>query len=102
LKNYGDKMIELKDRDFFMCDCSSHMLEVFTEIEGDNPYIEFCMWRMGSPQKLSLWLRIKFCFLLLFKGEYHTDEVLLNKKEFVRFAKYIKNINKKLKDGTKQ
>lgn len=51
-------------------------------------YLSF--WREGiNPVKLGWWTRLKLCFLVLFKGNYYDDQVVLDTKTAGELAIWI-------------
>ena len=79
----------MADREkFFKCDCHSEGM-LLTKFD-DEEELYFSYWREGiNPIKLSLWMRLKLCYLALFKGNYYDDQVILNKEKAMELALWI-------------
>ena len=58
--------------------------------DGEEMY--FSYWREGiNPIKLSLWMRLKLCYLALFKGNYYDEQVILNKEKAMELSLWIQD-----------
>ena len=56
--------------------------------DGEEMY--FSYWRQGiNPIKLSWWMRLKLCWMVLTKGNYFEDEVVLNKEKAMELYERI-------------
>ena len=56
----------------------------------DEEEMYFSYWRQGiDPIKLSWWMRLKLCWMVLTKGNYFEDEVVLNKEKAMELALWI-------------
>ena len=79
----------MADREkFFKCDCYSEGM-LITKFD-DEEEMYFSYWRDGiNPVKLSFWMRLKLCYLALFKGNYYDDQVILNKEKAMELALWI-------------
>ena len=65
---------------------------------SDEPNFYFSYWRQGlDPVKLSFWMRLRLCYLALFKGQYFEDEIILNEKTANELADWIKENREKEK-----
>ena len=63
---------------FFKCGCQSEGI-LISRYEDEEEFY-FSYWRLGiDPIKLSFWMRLKLCWLILFKGNYYDDEVILDR-----------------------
>lgn len=77
---------------FFKCDCWGEGMLV-TKFD-DEPNFYFSYWRQGlDPVRLTFWMRLKLCYLALFKGQFYEDEVILNEKTANELANWIKENN---------
>ena len=79
----------MADREkFIKCDCHSEGM-LITKFD-DEEEMYFSYWRDGiNPVKLSFWMRLKLCYLALFKGNYYDDQVILNKEKAMELALWI-------------
>ena len=56
--------------------------------QDEEFYLSF--WREGvNPVKLDWWTRLKLCFLVLFKGNYYEDQVVLDTRTAGELAVWI-------------
>ena len=56
----------------------------------DTPEFYFSFWKEGiDPNKLSWWMRIKLSWMLLSKGNYYDDQIILSKKNAEELAVWI-------------
>ena len=83
----------MADREkFIQCDCWGEGM-LITKFD-DEEEMYFSYWRAGiNPIKLSFWMRLKVCYLALFKGNYYDDQVVLNKKKSKELANWINKNN---------
>lgn len=66
---------------FYSCNCGC---EVLVMRQYDNePMIEFGIF-INSPRNMRFLDRIKFAFRMIFKNEYHTDQIMLDFKQTCR------------------
>jgi len=73
---------------FFKCDCHSEGMLV-TKFD-DEEELYFSYWREGiNPIKLSWWIRLKLCWMVLTKGNVYDDQVILNKEKAIELASWI-------------
>ena len=81
----------MADREkFIKCDCHSEGILVTKFDDEEEMY--FSYWREGiNPVKLSLWMRLKLCYLALFKGNYYDDQLILNKEKAMERALWIQD-----------
>ena len=79
----------MADREkFIKCDCHGEGILVTKYDDGEEMY--FSYWREGiNPIKLSWWMRLKLCYLALFKGNFYNDQVVLNKEKAMELALWI-------------
>ena len=79
----------MADREkFIKCDCWSEGILV-TKFD-DEEQMYFSYWREGiNPVKLSFWMRLKLCYLALFKGNFYNDQVILDKEKAMELALWI-------------
>ena len=79
----------MADREkFFKCDCHSEGMLVTKFDDGEEIY--FSYWREGvNPIKLSWWMRLKLCWMVLTKGNVYDDQVILNKEKAIELASWI-------------
>ena len=79
----------MADREkFIKCDCHSEGMLVTKFDDGEEMY--FSYWREGiNPVKLSWWMRLKLCWMVLTKGNYHDDQIILNKQKAVELASWL-------------
>jgi hypothetical protein len=79
----------MADREKFVkCDCHGEGMLV-TKFDGEEE-MYFSYWRQGiDPTKLSWWMRLKLCWMVLTKGSYFEDEVILNKEKAIELALWI-------------
>ena len=73
---------------FFKCGCHSEGMLV-TKFD-DEEELYFSYWREGiNPIKLSWWIRLKLCWMVLTKGNVYDDQVILNKEKAIELASWI-------------
>jgi hypothetical protein len=73
---------------FIKCDCHSEGMLV-TKFD-DEEELYFSYWREGiNPIKLSWWIRLKLCWMVLTKGNVYDDQVILNKEKAIELASWI-------------
>jgi len=73
---------------FIQCDCYGEGL-LITKFDNEEE-LYFSYWRQGiDPIKLSWWMRLKLCYLALFKGNYYEDQIILNKEKSKELADWI-------------
>ena len=79
----------MADREkFFKCDCHSEGI-LITKFD-DEEEMYFSYWRNGiNPIKLSFWMRLRLCYLALFKGSYYDDQVILNRQKAIELASWL-------------
>ena len=72
-------MTNKKDSEKFLkCSCWGEGM-LIVRFQGEDEFY-FSYWKQGiNPVKLSLWMRLKLCWLALFKGSYFEDEIILDK-----------------------
>ena len=82
---------QMADREkFIKCDCWGEGI-LITKFD-DEEEMYFSYWREGiNPIKLSFWMRLKLCYLALFKGSYYDDQVILNKEKAMELALWIQD-----------
>lgn len=77
---------------FIKCDCHGEGM-LITKFD-DEPNFYFSFWRQGlDPVRLTFWMRLKLCYMVLFKGQYFEDEIILNEKTANELVKWIKENN---------
>jgi hypothetical protein len=77
---------------FIKCDCHSEGM-LITKFD-DEEELYFSYWREGiNPIKLSWWMRLKLCWMVLTKGNVHDDQVILNKEKSKELANWINENN---------
>ena len=81
----------MADREkFIKCDCHGEGILVTKYDNEEEMYFSF--WREGiNPVKLSWWMRLKLCYLALFKGNFYNDQVILNKEKAMELALWIQD-----------
>ncbi len=73
---------------FIKCDCHSEGM-LITKFD-DEEELYFSYWREGiNPIKLSWWIRLKLCWMVLTKGNVYDDQVILNKEKAIELASWI-------------
>jgi hypothetical protein len=73
---------------FIQCDCYGEGL-LITKFD-DEEELYFSYWRQGiDPIKLSWWMRLKLCWMVLTKGNYYEDQVIINKEKSKELADWI-------------
>jgi hypothetical protein len=79
----------MADREkFIKCDCHSEGM-LITKFD-DEEELYFSYWREGiNPIKLSWWMRLKLCWMVLTKGNVYDDQVILNKEKAIELASWI-------------
>ena len=79
----------MADREkFIKCDCHSEGMLVTKFDDGEEIY--FSYWREGiNPIKLSWWMRLRLCWMVLTKGNVYNDQVILNKEKAVELASWL-------------
>ena len=66
---------------------------LITKFDGEEE-LYFSFWREGlDPVKLTWWMRLKVCYLALFKGNYYEDQIILNKEKSKELADWINKNN---------
>ena len=81
----------MADREKFV-KCGCHGEGILVTKFDDEEEMYFSYWREGiNPVKLSLWMRLKLCYLALFKGNYYDDQVILNKEKAMELALWIQD-----------
>ena len=82
---------------FIQCDCYGEGL-LITKFD-DEGELYFSYWRQGiDPIKLSWRMRLKLCYLALFKGNYYEDQIILNKEKSKELADWINENNNQTSD----
>ena len=81
----------MADREKFVkCDCHGEGILVTKYDDEEEMY--FSYWHEGiNPIKLSWWMRLKLCYLALFKGNFYDDQVILNKEKAMELALWIQD-----------
>ena len=80
-------MIADKEK-FVKCSCQSEGLLVSKY--DDEPIFYCSFWREGiHPVKLTWWMRIKLCWLILVKGNFYDDQVCLENETAKELADWI-------------
>ena len=75
---------------FIQCDCWGEGLLVTKFDDEEEMY--FSYWRQGiNPIKLSWWMRLKLCWMVLTKGNVYDDQVVLNKEKAMDLALWIQD-----------
>ena len=79
----------MADREKFVkCDCHGEGILVTKYDDEEEMY--FSYWReVINPIKLSWRMRLKLCYLALFKGNFYNDQVILNKEKAMELALWI-------------
>ena len=79
----------MADREkFIKCDCHGEGILVTKYDDEEEMY--FSYWREGmNPIKLSWWMRLKLCWMVLTKGNVYDDQVVLNKEKAMELALWI-------------
>ena len=73
---------------FIKCDCHSEGM-LITKFD-DEEELYFSYWREGiNPIKLSWWMRLRLCWMVLTKGNVYNDQVILNKEKAMELALWI-------------
>ena len=73
---------------FIKCDCWGEGM-LITKFDGEEE-MYFSYWRQGiNPIKLSWWMRLKLCWMVLTKGNVYDDQVVLNKGKAMELALWI-------------
>jgi hypothetical protein len=82
-------MKEMADREkFIQCDCWGEGM-LITKFD-DEEEMYFSYWRQGiNPIKLSWWMRLKLCWMVLTKGNVYDDQVVLNKEKAIELASWV-------------
>ena len=81
-------MVVADKEKFIKCDCWSEGM-LITKFD-DEEEMYFSYWREGiNPVKLSFCMRLKLCYLALFKGNYYDDQVILDKEKAMELALWI-------------
>jgi len=85
--------VKMADQEkFIKCDCHSEGM-LITKFD-DEEELYFSFWREGlDPVKLTWWMRLKVCYLALFKGNYYEDQIILNKEKSKELADWINKNN---------
>ena len=80
-------MSENKEKFLKSCCWGERMLASKFE---DEPEFYFSFWKEGfDPNKLTWWMRIKLSWMLLFKGNYYDDQIVLSKKSAEELTVWI-------------
>ena len=79
----------MADREkFIKCDCHGEGM-LITKFDGEEE-MYFSYWRQGvNPIKLSWWMRLKLCWMVLTKGNVYDDQVVLNKEKAIELASWV-------------
>ena len=73
---------------FIQCDCWGEGMLITKFDDEDELY--FSYWRQGiDPIKLSWWMRLKLCWMVLTKGNYYDDQIVLNKQKSIELASWL-------------
>lgn len=75
---------------FIKCSCHGEGM-LLTKFDGEEEiYVSF--WRQGiNPLKLTWWMRLKLCYLALFKGNYYDDQLVLSKEEAMKLSLWVQD-----------
>ena len=58
--------------------------------DEEEMYLSY--WRQGiNPVKLSWWMRLKLCWIVLTKGNYYEDQIILNKEKAMELSLWIQD-----------
>jgi hypothetical protein len=75
---------------FIKCSCHGEGMLLTKFDDEEEIYVSF--WREGlDPVKLTFWMRLKLCYLALFKGNYYEDQVVLNKEGVRQFCSWVQD-----------
>ena len=82
---------KMKSREkFIKCSCHGEGMLLTKFDDEEELYVSF--WREGiNPVKLTWWMRLKLCYLALFKGNYYEDQLILSKEEAMKLSLWIQN-----------
>ena len=82
---------KMKSREkFIKCSCHGEGMLLTKFDDEEEIYVSF--WREGiNPVKLTWWMRLKLCYLALFKGNYYEDQLILSKEEAMELSLWIQN-----------
>ena len=73
---------------FFKCDCFGEGI-LLTKFPDESQFY-FSYWKEGiTPLKFSWWMRLKLCYLVLFKGSHYGDQVILGKEEAEKLSTWV-------------
>ena len=89
MAHFGKMKIREK---FIKCSCHGEGMLLTKFDDEEEIYVSF--WREGiHPVKLTWWMRLKLCYLSLFKGNYYEDQLILNKESAKELAEWINENN---------
>ena len=75
---------------FIKCTCHGEGMLVTKFDDGEEVCISF--WQEGiNPVKLTWRMRLKLCYLALFKGNYYDDQLVLSKEEARQLCTWIQD-----------
>ena len=77
---------------FIKCSCHGEGMLLAKFDDEEELYVSF--WREGiNPVKLTWWMRLKLCYLALFKGNYYDDQLILSKESAKELGEWINENN---------
>ena len=73
---------------FIKCSCHGEGMLLTKFDDEEEIYVSF--WREGlDPVKLTWRMRLKLCYLALFKGNYYEDQLILSKEAAKELSEWI-------------
>lgn len=78
---------------FIPCSCTSELLAI--EYDHNLSIAELAIYEnLGSfNYKLSLWQRLRYCYMVLIHKKPYVDQILLNKKQMKDLKKFINSLD---------
>lgn len=92
-----------KDDDslFLFCDCKDEGLYIEADLENKDCFygIDISLWQRGiHPRRMTLWRRIKVALKVLFTGQMHKDQIILNTQSATDVGIFLLNMVQQIKE----
>jgi hypothetical protein len=70
-----------KHIEWIQCECHAHAIQVMRFDDEDLVYVS--LWSHGFDQdhRPSLWQRLRYAWQMLWRGDFQTNEIILNPEE---------------------
>ena len=79
---------------FILCDCKTEGILLSEDEEVNLMYLSFFQYGY-NPTKMSLYLKLRYCWQVLSKGKPFNDNIILNKENSKELVKELNKFNKK-------